>query len=177
MMDRQQVRWLFVWTTAAVGAASCAWAAARLDASALDLPFVLLVVFTLGVGSRYGVRIPGVSGEVTVADTFIFLTLLLYGGQAAVLLGAAEGLCTSARFSSRKATTYLFNMGVMASSIFLASHAMTFCFGDTAALRRGGFSPYYLGALALMALVHYLVNSGLVAASEALKLGQPLLKT
>ena len=150
MMDRQQVRRLFVWTTAAVGAASCAWAAARLDASALDLPFVLLVVFTLGVGSRYGVRIPGVSGEVTVADTFIFLTLLLYGGQAAVLLGAAEGLCTSARFSSRKATTYVFNMGVMASSIFLASHAMTFCFGDTAALEfhRSGWARLKRGRAA-----------------------------
>src|ERR687887_424238 len=99
MMDRRQVRQLFIWTTAAVGTAACAWASARLDTSALDLPFILLVALTLGLGSRFGVRIPGVSGEVTVADTFTFLTLLLYGGGAAVLLAAAGGVFTSARLS------------------------------------------------------------------------------
>ena len=78
-----------MWATVAAGAAAAAWAAARLDTAALDFPFVLLVACTLGIGSRIGVRLPVVGGEVTVSDTFIFLTMLLYGGDAAVLLAAA----------------------------------------------------------------------------------------
>jgi signal transduction histidine kinase/CheY-like chemotaxis protein len=176
MKDRQQIRSIFQWTVAAAGTAAFAWSAAHLDAAVLGLPYLLLIVLTLGIGARFGIRVPRVSGEITIADTFTFLTLLIYGGDAAVPLAAAEGLLTSARFS-RKPSTYLFNWGGMACSIFLASRAAHACFGDVTAIRRGGFSAQYLGTLVMVALVHYLVNSGLVAANEALKTGKTLLKT
>jgi signal transduction histidine kinase/CheY-like chemotaxis protein len=171
MKDKQALRKLVILATAAAGAAACACAAARLDTSALDLPFVLLLALTLAIGTRLGVRIPRVNDEVTLSDIFLFLTLLLYGGEAAVLLAAAEGLFTTARFS-RKPTTYLFNFGVMSLSIFLAARAVEFCFGSVTSLRHGGFSPRYLGALAVLAVVHYTVNSSLVAVCEALKSGK-----
>ncbi|MDQ3744214.1 MAG: hypothetical protein M3444_07525, partial [Acidobacteriota bacterium] len=176
MKDRQRLREIFIWTTAAVGAAVCAWAAAHLDASALDFPFLLLVACTLGIGSRLGIRIPRVSGAVTVADTFIFLTLLLYGGDAAVLLAAAEGLFTSARVN-RRLSTHLCNAGTMAISVFLASRALVFCFGGVTALVRGGYSSRYLGALTLLAFVHYAVNSTITAVGQALKLGESVWRT
>jgi signal transduction histidine kinase/ActR/RegA family two-component response regulator len=171
MKDRLRFRKLVIYATAAAGAAACAWAAVRLDPSSLGLSFVVLLALTLGVGSRLSVSIPRVKFEVTLSDFFLFLTLLLYGGEAAVLLAAAESLFSTARIS-RRPFIYLFNVGVMPLSIFLAAHALELCFGRVTSLRAGGFSPQYLGALAVLAVVHYSVNSGLAAACEALKVGR-----
>ncbi|HST52601.1 MAG TPA: ATP-binding protein [Pyrinomonadaceae bacterium] len=168
MNNRDRLRILVILAIAAAGAASCVCAAARLDTSSLGLSFVLLIALTLGVGSRLGVSIPRVKGEVTLSDIFLFLTLLLYGGEVAVLLAATEALFTSVRLN-RRLISHLFNSGVMSLSIFIAARALEFCFGSITALRHGGFSPQYLGALAVLTIVHYSINSSLVALCVALK--------
>src|ERR1700749_1915726 len=166
MKSRNRLRNLVILAIAAAGAAACVCAAARLDPSSLGISFVLLVALTFGFGSRLGVSIPRVKGEVTLSDIFLFLTLLLYGGEVAVLLAAAEALFTSVRLN-RRLISHLFNSGVMSLSIFLAARALEFCFGSITALSHGGFSPQYLGALAVPAIVHSSVNSSLVALCEA----------
>jgi hypothetical protein len=56
-----------------------------------DLRFLLLALITIGISSRLTIQIPRVQGQVTVSDTFIFITMLLYGGEAAILLAAIPG--------------------------------------------------------------------------------------
>ena len=117
MEQRKFLREIIRWTTVAFGAAACVWAAASLKTSVLDVRFFVLALCTLVFGSRLGVKIPHVNGEVTVADTFIFLTLLLYGGPPAVLLAAAEALLSCTRFS-RSPRTFAFNGSVLGLSVF-----------------------------------------------------------
>jgi signal transduction histidine kinase/CheY-like chemotaxis protein len=176
MKDMQRFSKLYRWTITAVGALVCAYAAMRLSPAGLDLRFIVLAVCTLGFGSRLTVRIPRVDGEVSVSDTFIFITLLLYGGEAAVLLAAAEALLSSTRFSQMKVTIF-FNGAVMAVSTFLAARTIEFYFGTVTDLRLGEYSARYLKALIVMALVHYAVNSGLVAVAEAIKTGKSIWQT
>jgi len=45
------------------------------------------------IGSRIAIRIPQVNLNITVDDTFVFIALLLYGGEAAVIIGALAGVC------------------------------------------------------------------------------------
>jgi signal transduction histidine kinase len=141
-----------------------------------DLRFMILALIAIVLGPCLTVRIPRLTSQITVSDTFIFLTLLLYGGEAAVLLAALEALCSSLRFS-RKLITILFNSAVMACATFLTSWTLSFCFGSTLALTRNGYSPTLIVALCLMALVQYIANSGLVAVGAALKLERPILQT
>jgi signal transduction histidine kinase/FixJ family two-component response regulator len=154
----------------------CAFAASRLSPAHFDLRFLVLVVCTLGFGSRLSVRIPNVNGEVTLADTFIFITLLLYGGEAAALLAMCDGLLTFPRLS-KKPITFLFNAAVMALSTFLAAWAVGFLFGSVIDLRLGEFSARYVEALVVLAFVHYAVNSGLAAVSGAIKAGKSVWQT
>jgi signal transduction histidine kinase/CheY-like chemotaxis protein len=176
MKDKQLFARLYMWAIIAVGASSCAYAATRLSPASLDLRFFVLVACTLGLGSRLTVRLPRVKGEISVSDTFIFITLLLYGGGPAVLLSAAEAMISSVRFNRKKVTT-IFNGAVMAVSTLLSARALEFCFGSVTDLRLGDYSARYIEALILLALVQYAANSSLVAIAAANNTDKPIWRT
>ncbi len=158
------------------GAAVIIVSALRLSLADLDWRFFLLAFATVTVASRLSVSIPFVKGEVTVADTLIFLTILLYNGESAVLLSAAEALSSSLRVS-RKPRVFLFNAAQLACSTFLTVWVLRFCFGPIPALRHGGYSSTYLSAICVMGLVQYCANSGLVAVYTAYNSSKPVWTT
>src|SRR6185295_4278744 len=106
--------------------------------------------------------------QISVSDTFIFLTLLLYGYEAAILMAATEALLSSFRFC-RKRTTIFFNWGCAAWSACVTSYSLHFAFGDVVSLGAGPLSGRFISAMALMALVQYVSNSGIVAICGALQ--------
>jgi signal transduction histidine kinase/ActR/RegA family two-component response regulator len=160
------VMWLFI----GVGAGVCLFSVSHLPLNHLDIRFLLLAVVTICISSRLSIQIPSFTSHISVSDTFIFLTILLYDGEAAVLLAAAEALLSSMRFS-KKTVTILFNSAIIAFSTFLSTWTLRLCFGDVLLLPRGGYSSNFITAICLMALVQYAVNSGLVAIVTALKSG------
>jgi PAS domain S-box-containing protein len=166
----------FLYATIAAGVAVILFSIHRLSPAQLDWRFLLLAGITIGIGSRLSVKIPQVSAEITVGDTLIFLAMLLYGGDAAILLAAAEGLALSAHVS-RKSRVFLFNSAQMACSTFLTVCALRFLFGHIEALHRGGHSPQYVAATCTMALVQYSANSGFAALYTAFKDGQRIWST
>ena len=52
-----------------------------LPAPQFDLRFLILAAVMMVVSSRFSVQIPRVNTNVTISDTFIFLVVLLYGGD------------------------------------------------------------------------------------------------
>ncbi len=156
----------------ALGAVAGAFTAARLDASELGLRFALISIVTLAFGSRVYVKIPRVRGDISVSDTFIFSVLFLFGGEAAILLAAADAFCSSLRITKKK-TVIAFNAAVYVCSTFLTVAVLRFGFGDIHKLPIGDQSTY-VSAVCAMALVQYVVNSGLVAVGVALRSGLPL---
>jgi len=87
----------------------------RLSLAQLDWRFLLLAVITITIASRLSISIPRVKGEITFADTLIFLAILLYDGEAAILLATAEALVSSVRVST-KPRVFLFNAAQAAAS-------------------------------------------------------------
>ncbi len=163
----------YMWTVVVGGAAICLFCAARLPVSRLGLPFLLLALITIGIASRVVVKFPRFKSCVSISDVFVFITLLLFDGEAAVLLGAAEALFSSLRIS-KKALTITFNSGAMAWSTFLTVLALRLVFGPIDVLMQGAYSSRLIIALCLMALVQYVINSGLVAVAGALRANQPI---
>ncbi|MET0647659.1 MAG: EAL domain-containing protein [Pyrinomonadaceae bacterium] len=159
-----------------VGACVVAPAAWLLPAERLDLRFVLLALVTVAVSSRVAVRIPHTAGRITVADTFIMLALLLYGGEAAALLAVAEGFCSSLRIS-RKALTVCFNGAVMACSTYATAWALRLATGRPEETLGAASAATLITAVCLMGLVQYLTNSGLVGFDKALKLREGFWQT
>jgi len=160
----------------AAGACVVGAAAWGLPGGRLDLRFLLLALLTVAVSSRVAVRIPQTAGRITVADTFILLTLLLYGGEAAALLACAEGFCSSLRIS-RKLLTVLFNGAVMSCSTYATAWALRVAFARPEEALAAGDAATLVTAVCLLGLVQYVTNSGLVGFDKALKLGQSFWQT
>ncbi len=158
----------------AAGGLLCVSSAFHLHSSKLDLRFLFLTIITLTVGSRISIQIPRVKGFISVSDTFVFLAVLLFDREAAVLLAAAEALCSSFRFS-RRATTILFNAGMVASSTFLAISSVRLVLGSSP--WREGYSANLIIGLSILACVQYVSNTGLAAIAAALKADRPLWQT
>ncbi len=162
----------YQWVTIALGGVIILNSIYHLSVAQLDLRFVCLALVTLGIGSRVSIRIPRDKGHISVSDTFIFLAILLFESEAAILLAAAESFCSSWRFCRRK-ITILFNAAVMACSTFLTVWALNAYFGSIVELHRG-YSAVFIVGVCILALVQYAVNSGMVAIGVALKTNQPL---
>jgi signal transduction histidine kinase/ActR/RegA family two-component response regulator len=175
-MSRQRFANPYMWSVVAAGAAALAASSYGLAHARPDLPLLILALMTVAASSTVALRIPNITGRITVSDTFIFLTMLLYGGGPAVILAAADGLCSSLRIS-RKPRTILFNSATMACSTVLTVTALRLCFGPPEGITRSGFSANFVGAICLMALVQYLTNSGLIAVEKSFKTGRPFWST
>ena len=158
---------IYVWIVIAAGLGVIAYSGTHLTRAQLDIRFLLIAIATILVGPRLSIRIPQVKAHISVSDTFVFLTILLFGGEAAILLATAEAACASVRIG-KKFRTHLFNACVMACATFLTVWSIRLLFGD--ALRmRDFYSSNYLVLLCTMAVAQYLGNSLLIAASSALK--------
>ena len=176
-MSKQELFRPYQWTIVAAGAVITFWGVNRLPLGQLDLRFLLLTLITVGISSRIAVKIPRYDTNITVSDTFIFLALLSYGGEAAVLLAAAEGIVAGFRISKRKKpVTILFNSALAAVSTFAAACALLLFFGTTTGLPARGYATL-LPALCVLGMTQYVFNSGMVAVGLALKTGQRVWQT
>lgn len=166
-MSRNRIHQLYVWLIIVVATLVVVFSASHIPLAQIDIRFLLLALVTVCIAPRLSIQIPRVKTHVSVSDTFVFLSLLLFGGEAAILLATAEALCSSARLGS-KARTHLFNAGVMACATFLTVWTLRFSFGETVTWRES-YSPNYLVALCVMALIQYLGNAVLIAIGSALQ--------
>jgi signal transduction histidine kinase/CheY-like chemotaxis protein len=148
----------------------------RLRWSELDWSFAVLAAITVGVGARAVVSIPRVKGEVSAADTFIFLTMMLYGGEAAVVLAVVEAFCSSLRITKTWLTVF-FNAGIMGCSTFAAVWVGRAFFVNIPDVVTREFTARSVGFLCAVALTQYAVNSALAAARESLRDRKPVWQT
>src|SRR5438067_13531590 len=134
-MSRQRCFKPFLVFIVAAGVAALVFSLPRLPIHQLDWRFLLLLVAMAAVAARLSVPIPYVKGEVTVGDALIFLTMLLYSGEAAVLMAAVDGL-SSSLYVSRKPRVCLFNASQMVFSTFLTVWTVQLFFGPVQNLGR-----------------------------------------
>lgn len=143
-----------------VGAICFLWSLFNLPYHSFDITFAAIAVCTLGFGARVMVQIPRFNSRISMSDTLIFLTLFLYGGEAAVVLAALDAFVSAMHFCRRKLTVW-FNAGIMAvatTSVVLLLKA----FGLYGASQvHGPVTDWssFLIALCLIAVVQFLVNT------------------
>jgi signal transduction histidine kinase/ActR/RegA family two-component response regulator len=174
--NHEKLTQTYIWATILGGGAVYFLAAYWLDLHVLDLRFLFIAMLTLFLSSRIVIKIPQFSSHISVSDTFIFLTLLLYGGEAAILMAATEALLSSSRFC-RKSILVPFNLGCAALSTCVTVYTLRFFFGDVPKLSASPLSAKFVSAMALMALIQYGANSGVVATCGALQARQPIWQT
>lgn len=166
----------FLWIVVLGGCLAFAYSGFQIDFHQIDSHFAVLVAMAFLLTSRITIPIPRFSSQISVSDTFVFLVLLLYGGEAAVVVGAFEACLSSLRFS-RRLVIVAFNFGSAAASILITSSVMQLVFGNVLMLRSNPLTGTFIAAIGTMALTHYVSNSGIVAIGAALKSNQPIWQT
>src|SRR5215510_8411953 len=94
LTNRHHIVQVYMWSLVILGLAIVTLSVYQFPFDRFDLRFIILTLM-VAASSLVAVRIPRVSGRITVADTFIFLTMFLYGGPAAVVMSAVEGVATT----------------------------------------------------------------------------------
>src|SRR6185369_11379222 len=140
----------------------------------IDARFVFLCLMVMA-SALIAIPIPRVSGRITVADTFVFLTMLLYGGPAAIIVSALEGIAATLIISKRP-RTILFNSAILATSTFFTASVLTWKFGSIIPIART-FSEEFFIAVCIMALVQYIANTVLIAIEKASKIKESVWNT
>jgi signal transduction histidine kinase/CheY-like chemotaxis protein len=157
-----------MWSLVIAGAIIVFGALYALPVRQLDASFLFLCLMVMA-SSLIAIPIPRVSGRITVADTFVFLTLLLFGGSAAILVSALEGIAATLIISKRP-RTILFNSAILAISTFFTVAVLNWTVGPPIDIIKNGFSKEFFGAVCLMALVQYAANTSLIAVEKAYKI-------
>lgn len=165
-------------TVIVAGIACVLVALSNINVARVDVYLILLGVFTIAVGSRVTIQIPRFKSHVSVSDTFIFLVLLLYGGEFAAILAAVEAAASSWRFCNRKLTVF-FNAATMAvSTSFVVVVLKLFgLYGENYLHGQGEHRQNFIIALSLIALTQFLANTSLASIHGTLKDNIPLWET
>lgn len=163
----------YIGAVIAVGSVIILYSTWQLPFDKLDRPFIILAIITILLSSRLTVQIPRINGHISVSDTLIFLTLLLYGGEAAILVATAEGFATSLLLLPRSIKiskiTIVFNAMMLACATMITVLVTRYFFGSIANLTHIESSGAYLTALIVIGITQYITNSSMAAIYTALK--------
>lgn len=160
----------YVFGVLLLGITCIAFAAANLPVATLDYHLLILFALTLAIGSRITIQVPRFKSFISASETFIFLALLMYGAEVAIILAAAEAFATSWRFCNKKVTVF-FNAAAHAISMTAVMLALQVA-GLYSYDQLHGTSDYFQSfviALCVIALTHFLVNTSLATLYGSLR--------
>ena len=137
-----------------------------------EINFQLIVLFalTIGLGSRISVQIPRFTSHIAVSDTFIFLALMLFGGEVAIVLAALEAFTSSWRFCTKKISVF-FNTAMWAFSMTIVEYVLKYPGYYTPSYLHGqsGNITDFVIVLSIIALTLFITNTAMASAYGALK--------
>ena len=139
-----------------------------------SLDWMLLSLVTTLIVGRTTIKIPKTESTVTLDDTFLYISVLLYGVWPSVVLAGINAVLCSLRYSNRRKIAP-FNTATMSLSVFASSYLVTTVFGEPHDLAAD--SSRLILAAESLALTHYVLNSGMVSIVAALRNGKGLLAT
>jgi len=166
-MNNQQLAIRFMRVVTVAGAAMLIFSVGKLPVAELGWSYLLLALLTVVFGSRITVDFFRFNSCISISDIFIFVTVLLFDGEAAILLAAMEGFSSSLRIT-KSGLKMVFNSACMASATFVTVWTLRLVFGSIPEVARGQLSGRLILMACLMAISQYVVNSGLVAVAGAL---------
>ncbi|MFL6278220.1 MAG: HD domain-containing phosphohydrolase [Blastocatellia bacterium] len=175
MSDYNRGARAYWWLTTLGGAVAVVGAVVSLvrmdQVRGLEVVALMVVVFLAGLRP---VRVPSTQVIITPGDIFMYLSALFLGAPAATLVGVTDAFSASYRLSQRW-TSRLGGPALMAIAVFLSAN---FFERELEWLRRNDMfsQAALLGALLLFALLHFLLNTALLALHQSFKRRTSMIK-
>ena len=167
---------LYVWCVIVAGAAAISDSLYQLTVSPIPNQWLILAALTLLSGS-FTVKVPKVASSISVSETFVVISVLVFGPSAATLTVALEALVISLWIlrDFREVRRVFFNMGASAFSIWTASQLFYFLLGQPTISGLSVVSFEFLFALIIFISCYFLLNSMTVAIAVAFNSSTPTL--
>jgi putative nucleotidyltransferase with HDIG domain len=134
----------------------------------LGYQWYMLAALTLISGSAT-VNLPSVGASISVSETFVFASVLLFGSAAGTVMVALDGLVISFWIAKRLPEWYraVFNMAAPAISIWTASHLLFAIAGVPPLFNQQSPVNALLFPLLVFTVVYFALNSWLIAFAVA----------
>ena len=160
----------YVATVFVLGLAALVNALHTLQVAGPPYHWVGLALVTLATGI-FTIKVPALNAVLSISETFVFITLLMFGSAPAVVIVALDGLTISLIRRRRDVRHAAFNFAEPTLSVWVASRVY-FALAGVGPLSQGPATIAQIGlpALALCA-VYFLMNSGLNALAMASESG------
>lgn len=162
----------YVLGVSAVGLAVAAQSLVELLLHEVDPQWLTLAALTLFTGA-FTVRIPGIQARLSVSDTFVLVSVLLFGPAAGTIIALLDALIITLRVGRHEPYRILFNV----SAVALSSNVAGQVFFTVAGIQPYSIEPTPLGRillpLFLCSLTYFLLNSWLITFALAFAKRQP----
>lgn len=165
---------LFMIAVSVVGLVVFAYSAFTLAFHQINFEWMLLTLVTLLMVSRIDIGLPKARRAVTLSETFVFISVLLYGIHASVVLAGLDAAACTLGFKERR-RMILFNAAVMSLSIFFSSATVMLAFGEQKSLASDPGTLVL--AAGMLGLIHLVLNSGIMSTATAIRNGRSVIET
>jgi diguanylate cyclase (GGDEF)-like protein/putative nucleotidyltransferase with HDIG domain len=167
----------YVSTVVIVGFAVVVQSTIALFTQPVDPAWLVLGAFTLLTGS-FTIKVPSINARLTVSETFVFASVMLFGAAAGTLTVVLETLVIALWTRREIRSTYhaLFNIAASALSIWVAANAF-FTISRVEPLFNHDTPPGVLfGPLVALTIIFFVLNTWLVALAVGLEKSQSSLE-
>lgn len=180
-MDRKErITNLYLGLLLPLGLGSIAWAVLGIRFENLNRGMLGLAFVTIFLSSYLRVQLPRTKIYLTISDALVFLSLLMYGGQVALLTAVLETTFASWNLRrqgvSMKLKTVVINTLITAISVFTTYLVVALTFGSPNPDLLVENTSSFIWLLTVMALAQFCVNSITVSAFVAIKTENTLWK-
>lgn len=173
MLSKERAINIFIAVLTPIALASVVWALRGISADAIDGGVITLAALTVFCSCYLRIQLPRVNIHVTISDGLIILSMLLYGGEIALLIAVIETTLASLNILrqgvSIKPKTIVLNSYFAAIAVFVAAKVVAFMFGPIELIRQREDTTALIWLVGMMALSMFLVNSIFVALFSSLK--------
>lgn len=164
---------VYVSTVILGGSLAIAASVVELLVAPVGFQWFILAALTIVSGSAT-VKLPSVPASLSVSETFVFTSVLLFGAPAGTLTVALDGLIISLWLNKRRKEIYrvLFNMAAPAASIWIAAQLFFALAGIRPLVHEQASIGQFLAPLLVFTVVYFLLNSWLIAFAVAFETGE-----
>ncbi|MDQ3817435.1 MAG: diguanylate cyclase [Acidobacteriota bacterium] len=175
MSDYNRAARIYWSVMVAAGTFTAAWALHLcLQFDAVEWSQFLALLSLVIVTGCYPIRIPGTTANLTVGDTFTFLSVIFLGIPAAIVLSVVDAFLGSRR-TTKKVTSWLGSPAIMAVTTFISGSIFYYTLSAYAHITNSPVGSLHLREdqllipLAAMTASHYALNGLTLATMYALR--------
>ncbi len=172
-MDRQHTSHIAKWIMILIGALCFGWALSSLAITSFNWGYLSILVFSALLAPRMSVALPRSKFAISFSDALVFLTFLLYGGPAAIVVAGVETLanCLYLRTKGFPFGRLMIPTNVAISTASVGFTYIVWLFVPRASFIKAdpGTTQHLIATLTSLAILQFTASSFLAAVFQSLK--------